>query len=89
MNRDQLRLNQQWQADRQRVETLRERYSQKQQQVDRILASLAQRLSDYLKRQIAQRDAVLLEQVTATQLAMLRMQDRQLTQPLSNMAGGQ
>lgn len=89
VNRDQLSLNQQWQADRQRVETLRERYSQKQQQVDRILASLAQRLSDYLKRQIAQRDAVLLEQVTATQLAMLRMQDRQLTQPLSNMAGGQ
>ena len=59
----------------QRLTKLREAYSEKQATTQTLQAQLVAALQSYLLARMQQRDAVLLEQITATKLAMLRMQD--------------
>ncbi len=88
VNLEQQGLAPHWQEQTMQIATLRQRYAQQSQRTDAILSRLSERLAQYVQQQIRYRDAILLEQITATQLAMLRMQDRQRVSPLVG-AGGQ
>lgn len=59
----------------QRLSKLRESYTEKQAKTRVVQGQLVASLQSYLLTRMQQRDAVLLEQITATKLAMLRMQD--------------
>ena len=61
--------------DEQRLADLRLRYASQLDIATALQAQLIAKLNAYLKSVIAERDAILLEQITATRLAMLRMQD--------------
>ncbi|MDM7862026.1 hypothetical protein QTP81_15590 [Alteromonas sp. ASW11-36] len=58
-----------------RLFALRERFSTKLEETMALQQQLIASLRNHLMVAVAQRDAVLLEQITATRLAMLRMQD--------------
>lgn len=59
----------------QRLAKLNHAYTAKQMHTEQLQSQLIEALQDYLLTRMQQRDAVLLEQITATKLAMLRMQD--------------
>ena len=59
----------------QRLFALREAFTEKLQTTQQLQDQLILSLQNYLLVRMQQRDAVLLEQITATKLAMLRMQD--------------
>jgi hypothetical protein len=58
-----------------KVDKLSQEYEQKHQRTEQLKDQLIESLQGYLLTRMQQRDAVLLEQITATRLAMLRMQD--------------
>ncbi|WP_100658500.1 hypothetical protein [Alteromonas flava] len=72
--------------ERMQLRELKQRYTEKGEYTKGLQQRLVKSLSGYLVNKVKQRDAVLLEQITATQLAMLRMQDLHFTR--SNAAEG-
>lgn len=72
---DDDRLQQSVQQDALRLDTLRQRYTTQNNVANMLQQQLVAKLQAYLQTMIADRDAILLEQITATRLAMLRMQD--------------
>ncbi|WP_100642399.1 hypothetical protein [Alteromonas facilis] len=73
--------------ERQQLSELNAQYTQKSEQTRLLQTQLISALSRYVDSRITERDAILLEQVTATRLAMLRMQDLHFTRSANELRG--